>query len=132
MSDDIKKPLVKATQKEIKNLINNQNFLGQDPDNGDPVTSCMDIYKAKIWYDGSLDNLRLIIFVKGDLQNKELVGDTWSPTDSMMTLKYFFADADKHKSRVHQLYFIRAFLQAIVKNRVFVTFDSRLLGNIRK
>ena len=34
------------------------------------------------------------------------------------------ADNAKHKARVHQLYFIGAFLQAIVKNRVFVKLDS--------
>ena len=42
----------------------------------------------------------------------------------MRTLKYFLADAAKHKSRVHQLYFIGASLQAKVKNRVFVKLDS--------
>ena len=63
--------------------------------------------------------------VRGDLQNKEMVGDTWSPTASMRTLKYFLADAAKHKARVHQLYFIGAFLQAKVKNRVFVKLDMR-------
>ena len=54
-----------------------------------------------------------------------MVGDTWSPTASMRTLKYFPADAAKHKARVHQLDFIGAFLQAKVKNRVFVRLDMR-------
>ena len=85
----------------------------------------MDVYKAKIQSDGSIDKLKWRIVVRGDLQNKEMVGDTWSPTASMRTLKYFLADADKHKSRVHQLDFIGAFLQAKVKNRVFVKLDIR-------
>ena len=63
--------------KEIKTLINNQNFLVQDPEKGETVTPCMDVYKAKIQSDGSLDNLNLIILVRGDMKNKELVGDTW-------------------------------------------------------
>ena len=50
------------------------------------------------------------IVVRGDLQNKEMIGDTWSPTASMRTLKYFLADATKHKARVYQLDFIGAFL----------------------
>ena len=54
-----------------------------------------------------------------------MVGDTWSPTASMRTLKYFLADAAKHKARVHRLDFIGAFLQANVKNRVFVKLDMR-------
>ena len=63
--------------------------------------------------------------VREDLQNKELAGDNWSPTASMRTLKYFLADATKYKARVHQLDFIGAFLQAKVKNRVFIKLDSR-------
>ena len=43
----------------------------------------------------------------------------------MRTLKYFLADAAKNKARVNQLDFIGAFLQAKVKNRVFVKFDIR-------
>ena len=73
----------------------------------------------------SLDKLKLRILVRGDLHNKELVGDNWSPIASMRTLKYFFADATKHNARVHQLDFIGEFLQAKVKNRVFVKLDSR-------
>ena len=85
----------------------------------------MDVYKAKIQSYGSLDKLKLRNVVKGDLQNKEIIGDTWSTTSSMRTLKYFQADAAKHRARVHQLDFIGAFLQAKVKNRMFVTLHIR-------
>ena len=85
----------------------------------------MDVYKEKIQSDGSLDKLKLRIVVIGDLQNKELVGYTWSPTASMRNLKYFFADATKHKVKVHQLDFIGAFLQGKVKNRFFVKLNIR-------
>ena len=87
LSDDIKKPRLKETLKEIKNLINNQTFLVEDPKKDEPVTPCMDVYKAKIQSDGSLDKVKLRIVVRGDLQNKEFVGDTWSPTASMRALK---------------------------------------------
>ena len=56
------------------------------------MTPCMDVYKAKIQYNGSPDKLKLRIVVRGDLQNKGLVGDTWSPTASIGTLKHFLAD----------------------------------------
>ena len=69
--------------------------------------------------------MKLRIVVRGDLQNKEMVGDTWSPTASMRTLNYFLADTSKHKARFHQLGFIGAFLHAKVKNRVFVKLDMR-------
>ena len=54
-----------------------------------------------------------------------MIGDTWSPTASMITFKYFLADTEKHKARVHQLYFIGVFLQAKVKNRVFIILNMR-------
>ena len=63
--------------------------------------------------------------VIGDLQNKELVGYTWSPTASMRSLKYLLEDAAQHKAKLHRLYFIGAFLQEKIKNRVFVKLDSR-------
>ena len=87
--DNIKKPWLKATLKEINNLINNQNLLIEDQNEGEPVTPCMDVYKANIQSNESLDKLKLRIVVRGYFHNKEMVGDTWSPTAFMRTLKYF-------------------------------------------
>ena len=125
LSENIKKTWLKATLREIKDIINNQTFLIEYRNEGEPVTPCMYVYKSKIQSDGSLDKLKLRIVVRGDLQTKEMVGDTWSPTASMRTLKYFLADAAKHKARVHQLYFIGALLQAKSKNNFFVKLDIR-------
>ena len=47
LSEDINKPWLKATLKEINNLIDNRNFLVQDPEKGEPVTPCMDVYKEE-------------------------------------------------------------------------------------
>ena len=58
----------------------------------------MDVYKAKYQYDRSFDKLKLIIVVRGDLNNKDLIGYTWSPRASKRTLKYFLAYDVKHKS----------------------------------
>ena len=85
-----------------------------DPENGDPATPFMDVYMGKIQYDGSLDNLNLIIVVRGDFQNMEMIGSTWYTTSPMRNLKYFLEDASKYKVRLHQLYFFGAFLQANV------------------
>ena len=38
----------------------------------------MDLYKAEFQSHGSLDELKLRMVVRGDLQNKNLIGDTWS------------------------------------------------------
>ena len=111
--------------KKINNLINNHNVFVEDSEKDEPTTPCMDVFKAKIKYDGSLDKLKLSIVVRVDLQNKELDGDTWSLIASMMALKYFLADATKHKARVYQLDLIAALLQAKINNRVFANLYSR-------
>ena len=61
--------------------------------------------QGKIKSYGSLDKLKLVIVVRGDFQNKEIIGYTWSPTASMRILKYFLVDYSKHKSILHQLDF---------------------------
>ena len=97
----------------------------EDPKDVESVTPCMDVYKAKIQSDGSLDKLKLRIVVRRDFLKKEMIEYTWSPTASMRILKYFLADAAKNKARVHQLDFIGELLWAKVKNIVFVKLDMR-------
>ena len=63
MSGNIKKPWLKATMKDIKNLINNKTFLIEDQNEVEHVTPCMDVYKAKIQSDESLDKLKLRVVV---------------------------------------------------------------------
>ena len=43
----VKKDWLKATLKEIKNLINGKTLLMDYPKKGEPVTPCMDMYKKK-------------------------------------------------------------------------------------
>ena len=81
----------------------------------------MNVYKANIQSDESLDNLKLRIIVRRDLQKKEIIGYTWSQTASMRTLKYFLADSGKNKARSHQLDFIGKFLQANLTHRVLLS-----------
>ena len=66
LSENIKKPRLKATLKEINNLIINQTFLIEDQKEGEHVAPCMDVYKAKTQSDGSLDKVKLRIVVRGD------------------------------------------------------------------
>ena len=47
LSDKIKNIWLKVTLEKIKNLINNLTFLIEDPDKGEPMTPCMDVYKSK-------------------------------------------------------------------------------------
>ena len=119
-----KKGLVKSKSERNQNLINNQTFLMGDPEKGNPTTPCMGVYKSNIQSDGSLDKLKLIILVKGDLHNKWMIGDTLDTTESRRNLTHLLPDVENHKARVHQLYLFREFLQANFKHRVFVKLDS--------
>ena len=47
-----------------------------EPEKGESVTQYMDVYKANIKYDGSLDKFKLITVVIGYLKNKYLIGYT--------------------------------------------------------
>ena len=63
----------------------------------DPVTPCMDVYKAKMQSDVILYRLKLVILVRGDVQNKEIIGYTWSPISLIRNLKCFLEDVAKNK-----------------------------------
>ena len=67
LPEDTNKPWLKATMKEINNLINNENVLVQYPGEGETVTPCMDVYKTKNQSDISIDKLKLRIVVRGYL-----------------------------------------------------------------
>ena len=54
------------------------------------MTPCMEVYKAKIQSDGSLEKLKVTIVVRGELHNRDLIGDTWSPAYPTRNLKHFF------------------------------------------
>ena len=64
LSDDLKKPWIKANLKEINDLINNQTFIVEHTEKDEPVTPCIYIYKTNIQYDGSLDKLKWRIVVR--------------------------------------------------------------------
>ena len=116
----------KAAKNELKNLITNNTFIKDQPTPSEKVTPCMEVYKAKILSDGTLDKLKHRIVVRGDLQQKT-DEDNWSPTASIRSLHMFCAQAARVKKPIFQLDFIGAFLQAKVKNRIFVMLP-RILG----
>ena len=47
-----------------------------DPEKVYPVTPCMYVYKSTIQYDGIINKLKITIVIRGDLNNKEIIGDT--------------------------------------------------------
>ena len=58
LSENIRKHWLKDTLKEIKNLINNQTFMIEDPNEGEAFTPCINVYKAnsnmmEVWISSS-------------------------------------------------------------------------------
>ena len=73
--------MAKGNSQGDKNLINNQTSLIEDQNEGEPVTTRMDVYKAKIQSDGSLDKLKLRTVVRGDYCSwcQVELTSTWNP-----------------------------------------------------
>ncbi len=67
-----------------------------------------------------LDKLKCRRVVRGDLQDRNITEDKWSPTASFRSLKMFLAHASRIKAQVKQLDFAGAFLQAKMRTRMFV------------
>jgi len=111
---------------EIRVLIKENTFsLDHLPEEDEKVTPTKMTFKAKINSDGSLDKCKARLVVRGDLQ-AEIPGDGWSPTASFRLLRRFIAEAARTGKCIKQLDFISAFVQAVVKERIFVKFPSCL------
>ena len=67
------------------------------------MTPCIDVYKENIISDGSLEKLKVIIVVRGNIKNKDLIRNTLSPTSSIRSLKHFLSYDVKNNARVHQM-----------------------------
>ena len=111
---------------EMRVLIKENTFsLDHLPEEDEKVTPTKMTFKAKINSDGSLDKCKARLVVRGDLQ-AEIPGDQWSPTASFRLLRRFIAEAARTGKSIKQLDFISAFVQAVVKERIFVKFPSCL------
>jgi len=117
----VRQEWLKAIKKELKILFDSGTFAQDTPKDGDISTPVMDTFKVKVKSDGSLDKLKCRLIVRGDLQDKNITEDKWSPTALFRSLKMFLAHASRMKARVKQLDFVGAFLQAKMRTRMFVT-----------
>jgi hypothetical protein len=117
----VKQEWLKSVKKELKTLVDSNTFQEDTLHEGEVSTSVMEIFKVKIKSDGSLDKLKTRLVVRGDLQDKNITEDKWSPTASFRSLKMFLAHASRLKAWVKQLDFVGAFLQAKMHTRMFVT-----------
>jgi transposase InsO family protein len=117
----VRQEWLKAIKKELKTLIESGTFAQDTRRDGEISTPVMETFKVKVKSDGALDKLKCRLVVRGDLQDKNITEDKWSPTASFRSLKMFLAHASRTKARVKQLDFVGAFLQAKMRTRMFVT-----------
>jgi hypothetical protein len=108
----VKSAWLASVRKELKTLVDAHTFIIDLLLDGEVSIPVMEIFKVKIMSDGSLDNLKCQMVVRGDLQIKLNMEDKWSPTASFRALKMFLAHATRLKVHVEQLDFIGPFLQA--------------------
>ena len=125
----VKAAWLKFFKKELKTLMESGTFSIEPMQAGDTCTPTMDDNRVKLQSDGSLDKLKTRIVVRGDLQTKSIVEDTYSPTASGRGLKMFLGHAARTQCRVRQLDFIGAYLQAKVRGRIFIKMPG-IYGNI--
>jgi hypothetical protein len=117
----VKEEWLRSVRKELKTLVDSGTFQEDTPHSGETSTRVMEIFKVKVKRDGSLDKLKTWLVVRGDLQDKNITEDKWSPTASFQSIKMFLAHASWLKTHVKQLDFVGAFLQAKMRTRMFVT-----------
>jgi hypothetical protein len=117
----IKQEWLKSVRKEIKTLVNSNTFQEDTLHPGESSMPVMEIFKVKVKSNGLLDKLKTRLVVRGDLQDKNITKDKWSPSASFYSLKMFLAHTCKLKAWVKELDFVGAFLQAKMHTRMFVT-----------
>ena len=79
-----------------------------------------DLYaKPRLKSDRSLEKCKARLVVRGDLQ-AEIPGEGWSLTAPFRLLRRLLAESARTARTIKQLDFIPAFVQASVKQRLFV------------
>jgi hypothetical protein len=123
----VREERLKSVRKELKKLVDSGTFQEDTLHEGETSTPVMETFRDKVKSDGSLDKLKTQLVVRGDLQDKNITEDKWSPTASFRSLKMFLAHSSRLKAHVKQLDFVGAFLQAKMRMRMFVTIP-RIFG----
>jgi dephospho-CoA kinase len=81
--------MAKGVQEGNKKLVDSGTFARDTMNEGETSTPVMETFKVKVKSDGSLDKLKMRLVVCGDLQDKNIAEDKWSPTASFRSLKMF-------------------------------------------
>ena len=79
------------------------------------------VYKVKGDKDGNLDRFKARLVAQGFRQDPFQIGETFAPTGSLSTLRSLLAYTAEAGLHIHQMDFKTAFLQADLRNDVFIS-----------
>ena len=96
----------------------------EDPGPDDKIIPVMATFRTKLDMLGLLDKLKTRIVFRGDLYQPKNPQNAWNPHAQFLQLKLYLADSAKDGTHPRQLDFLLAFLQAEMKERVFVIFPE--------
>ena len=116
-----------AIRAELKNLVTQGTFAIVNPEKDNKIIPTTLVLKVKLTSGGNWDKAKHGICIRGDIQNMESQEDTWSPTPSKKTFRLFLANAARNNSKIKQLDYVGAFLQAPVQSKIFVSLPSEYL-----
>ena len=95
-----------------------------DPRPEDEIVPVMELFKCKIDKEGMIDKLKARIVFRGDLYDPKDPQDSWNPHALFLALKVFLATCARLGMFPSQTDFILAYLQADMRERVFVKFPD--------
>ena len=125
MPPAIAKAWQKSFVKEVVGiLINRQTCKIEEPGPNDSVVPVMEVYRCKLDKDGLVDKLKCRIVFRGDLYDPADPQDPWNPHASFLALKVFLAECARLGIFPHQIDFVLAYLQANMRERVFIIFPE--------
>ena len=113
-----------GTRIEIEALLDHDTFYIDEPKNGEFVLPTTLKCKLKFTSEGKIDKFKIRICARGDIQKQVFFEDTWSAMCSKRGIRIFLAKAAITRSKVKQLDFLGAFLQAPVRSVVYVILDN--------
>jgi hypothetical protein len=121
----VAKVWIKAFVKEIQGiLITRRACEIADPGPDDDVVPIMELFKCKLDKDGLIDKVKCRCVFRGDLYDPKDPQDSWNPHASFLALKVFLAICAKMGIFPMQVDFLLAYLQANMRERVFVQFPE--------
>ena len=125
MPPAVAKAWQKAFVKEFSGiLVNRQTCKIEDPLPDDTVVPVMEVYRCKLDQDGMVDKLKCRIVFRGDLYDPADPQDSWNPHASFLALKIFLAECARLGIFPSQIDFVLAYLQANMRERVFIKFPD--------